>query len=194
MKWAESADGFIGQEEQRVKISNVLSDRYVHQLRADHESILIGKNTFLRDDPELTVRHVNGKSPVRIILSTDGVIPETAKIYQHTTGYTIVLNEKEAHLADHFEWIKIKDTRDIRVVLHALHEIKIISVLVEGGAKLLNSFIQSGYWDQAVIIRSDRELGMGIQSPEISGERLREIKTGNDIIKILDNPHDLSFT
>lgn len=188
LKWAESADGYIGQAGKRVHLSGPLSDRYVHQLRADHQSILIGQQTLLNDDPALTVRLVPGKDPVRIILGRSGNIPAASQIARHTDGYTLVVNEERACYADHMECIKVADTRDLREVLKALYELKLISILVEGGTRVMQSFIDAGYWDEAIIIRTEKVLGSGIAAPHQEGHEKTCIEIENDHLKILQ-PH-----
>lgn len=182
LKWAESADGYIGRSGERIHISHALSDRMVHQLRADHQAILIGQETLLNDDPALTVRLVPGKDPVRIILGRSGNVPPESRITQHTSGYTLVVNEERACYVEHMECIKVPDTRDIRGVLQALYELKILSVLVEGGARILQSFIDSGLWDEAYIFCSTTELGSGVAAPHIDGRILEQTQLETDTL------------
>jgi diaminohydroxyphosphoribosylaminopyrimidine deaminase/5-amino-6-(5-phosphoribosylamino)uracil reductase len=92
------------------------------------------------------------------------------------------------------ECIKVQDIHNIPALLILFYELKIISVLVEGGAKVLDSFIRSGSWDEAVVIQSDQLLRTGIPAPALTGTIKHQFKLKNDTIKIIQNPDDLSNT
>ena len=184
LKFAQSKDGLIGIKNQEIKISNDLSKRYVHQLRAAHQAILVGKNTVLADNPELTVRNRKGKNPIRIILGDKKEIPNQYHIFDKQAE-TIFFNDK-----------------NINVVLGELYQQKIISVLVEGGADVLQQFIDSNLWNEAHIITSDKNLIQhltfntqhSIKAPKIKGDAINTIQLENDTIQILKNPNALSIT
>ncbi len=184
LKFAQTKDGFIGIKNQEIKISNELSKRYVHQMRAEHQAILVGKNTVLSDNPELTVRYTTGKNPVRIVLADEKEIPENYHLFDKQ-AQTIFINNK-----------------NVNAVLKELYNKNIISVLVEGGADVLQQFIESNLWNEAHIITSDEEISQKllatsdnklIKSPEITGKLINTIHLENDMIQILKNP-DALFT
>src|SRR5437868_6012424 len=81
LKWAESANGKIGIDTERVLISNEYSDRLVHKWRSEEAAILIGTNTALKDDPSLTTRLWQGNNPVRLVIDMDLRLPSHLKIF-----------------------------------------------------------------------------------------------------------------
>lgn len=184
LKWAQSADGFIAlPDNKKVQISNEYTNRLVHKWRSEESAILIGTNTALSDDPQLTNRFWNGKSPVRVVLDAKLRLPEYLHIFDNTTP-TLVFNAIKQQRKKDIEWIKIPFSRDVlQEILHVLYEKKILSVLVEGGAKTLQSFIDSGLWDEARVITGTDFCGQGVSAPvlqkkafvrqeEISGDRI----------------------
>ena len=150
-------------------------------LRAAHQAILVGKNTVLADNPELTIRHWKGKNPVRIILGSENDFPKNYNIYNNDA-----------------KTIFIRGT--IKDVLQELYSKNIISVLIEGGADVLQQFIDSNLWNEAHIISSDGEISQKalatsdsklIKAPEINGKLINTFNLENDTIQILKNPNDL---
>jgi diaminohydroxyphosphoribosylaminopyrimidine deaminase/5-amino-6-(5-phosphoribosylamino)uracil reductase len=188
LKFAQTKDGFLGIKHQDTKISNELSKRYVHQLRAAHQAILVGKNTVLSDNPELNVRHWNGKNPVRIALGNENNIPKDYHIF-NTNAASIFLSDADCQplTADN--------------ILTQLYHKNIISVLVEGGAAVLQQFIESNLWNEAHVITADKEISEYqcneskdhlIKAPKIIGDIIHTIQLENDTIQLLKNTHDLS--
>ncbi|MDB5226101.1 MAG: ribD [Bacteroidota bacterium] len=168
LKFARSKDGFIGIKGERVLISNDLSQRHTHRLRAEHQSILVGKNTVLTDNPSLTVRYWNGKNPIRIILSDEAAIPENYHV-KNSEAKTIFIND------------------DIQTAIKKIGEKNIISVLVEGGANTLQQFIDAGLWNETHVITSNTELKTGIKAPLIHDELLTNIQLEDNTVQVFKN-------
>jgi diaminohydroxyphosphoribosylaminopyrimidine deaminase / 5-amino-6-(5-phosphoribosylamino)uracil reductase len=174
LKWAQSANHKIaGKNAERLSISNDYTNRLVHKWRSEEAGILIGTNTALLDNPSLTTRLWVGKNPVRIILDTDLRLPVSLKIFDGQVT-TIILNGKKD---EQTETVLFKKTdsgkHGVAAIISAIHELHINSVIVEGGSKLLQSFIDSGIWDEARVI-TNQELFIpdGVSSPELSGATL----------------------
>jgi len=163
LKWAQSSDGFIAKEDGKPAIiSNSLSRQLVHKWRAEEQSILIGKNTALKDDPSLNVRHWFGKNPVRIVLDRNLELPKQLNLHQDSQE-TIVMNTQKEHVEGHMIYKKYEG--DVRSLLTALHKESIQSVLVEGGAQVLQSFIESNLWDEARVFTAKENLIKGAEAP-----------------------------
>ncbi|MBI2729805.1 MAG: bifunctional diaminohydroxyphosphoribosylaminopyrimidine deaminase/5-amino-6-(5-phosphoribosylamino)uracil reductase RibD [Sphingobacteriales bacterium] len=169
LKWTETADSFIGNtDHSRLLISNPYTNRLVHQWRSEEAAILVGTNTALYDNPGLTVRLVEGNNPVRLVVDMDLSLPPQLKLFDKQTK-TIVFNtikqEEEENL------LHYQITNDVSVVhqiANALYKLKLQSVLIEGGAKLLQSFIDAGYWDEArVITNRELKIAEGIAAPQL---------------------------
>lgn len=176
LKWAETADGFIGVPGKRLRISNEISDKLVHRWRSETASILVGTNTAVSDDPALTTRLWNGLSPIRLIMDKNLNVPSSHKIY-HDDAPTIVFNSVKEEMTG-FDtrkmkglWFsKMESQQDlIPEILEKLYRLQIQSVLVEGGAKTLQSFIDAGVWDEARVIRNTTlRIDNGITAPSLT--------------------------
>ena len=162
LKWAQSADGFIWSDKQS-KISNDYFDILNHTWRTQESAILIGKNTALTDNPYLTSRLVYGPNPKRIVIDFDLELPNTLHLF-NTDAETIILNNKKEESQKNITFKKIND-KSITTILNALYELKIQSVIVEGGRQLLNSFIKDGLWDEIRKLESNVILNSGVEAP-----------------------------
>ena len=183
LKWAESADEKIGTGSGRVSISNQYSNRLVHKWRSEEASILVGTNTALQDDPSLTTRLWKGNDPVRLIIDMDLRLPSHLKIFNREIN-TVIFNKHKHEEAGNLTFYKIEEKNSIEELLKALYKLKIQSVLVEGGAKLLQSFIDASLWDEARIISNDQlTITNGISSPGLNNATLcKQEKYFNDTI------------
>jgi len=167
LKWAQSANGKIGSEKERILISNDYTNRIVHKWRSEESAILVGTNTALIDDPSLTTRLWNGKNPVRIVIDTQLKLPLTLSVFNKAAN-TLIFNFFKNATENNLTYIKADPANFIGKTLSALYELNIQSVLIEGGAKTLQSFIDRGLWDEARIITNE-EMVMenGISAPEL---------------------------
>ncbi len=187
LKWAETADGFIAAEgEMRLLISNEYSNRLVHKWRSEEAGIMIGTNTALLDDPSLTVRSWTGQSPVRLVLDMNLRLHASLKVFNKEVR-TVVFNTVKQQEEDKLLYYQLKKEESLLPqLLKALYELKIQSVLVEGGARLLQSFIDAGCWDEARVIRNDQlHIGKGLNSPQLSNAILKqETSIATDTLRI----------
>ncbi len=165
LKWAESADGFMDQNFQPTQISNSLSKQLVHQMRSDEHAILVGKNTAVHDNPSLTVREVEGRNPIRILIDFKLDVPDTFNIY-NDEAETIIFNSIKDLQDKHLKFIKIEKENSVRKILEKLYELQIQSVIVEGGRFTLQQFIDQNLWDEAVIFKNQNlTLQNGTKAP-----------------------------
>lgn len=170
LKWAESADGFIDINRENgspVVLSTPITSMYVHKQRAEHKAILVGRKTALLDNPSLTTRNWYGANPLRLVIDRTLSLPSNLKLFDHTTP-TLVFTEKVKAGEENLEYITLDFSKDILPqIFTVLYERKIQSLLVEGGTTLLQSFINSGVWDEIFVEHSARVLGEGVKSPII---------------------------
>jgi diaminohydroxyphosphoribosylaminopyrimidine deaminase / 5-amino-6-(5-phosphoribosylamino)uracil reductase len=171
LKYAQTADGFIaGEDFEQVQISNASSKRLVHQWRAEEDAIMVGFNTALHDNPALTVREASGRNPIRIVLDRKLQLPKThqlfnqeaATIVYHQAGFELNSTELNQNVS-----LQSLDYQlpIIPQILSDLYSRKIQSVLVEGGSKLLQSFIDAGFYDEIRVFNSKKMLHRGIKAP-----------------------------
>jgi diaminohydroxyphosphoribosylaminopyrimidine deaminase/5-amino-6-(5-phosphoribosylamino)uracil reductase len=150
----------------RLFITNDFTNRLVHKWRSEEAAILVGTNTAFMDDPQLTTRLWKGNNPIRLVVDMDLSLPSSLKLFNEAAN-TIVFNSikhdlKELTLSPFpmervgVRWYQV--TRDVSLVhqiTNALHQLKIQSMIVEGGASLLQTFIDEGMWDEARIIKNE---------------------------------------
>ena len=183
LKWAETNDGYIArafEDKSSAKISNSLNDSYVHQLRASHQAILVGAGTVNKDNPLLDVRHSEGNSPIKVILSPQLSVNIDSQLFK--SGKTLVYNSLKEDITEFFELIKL-DNWNLGKVLDNLNERGIHSILVEGGPTIIQAFIDAKEWDEAIILKSVKDWEVGVKAPWIGIPSVNEILTNNDIIK-----------
>jgi diaminohydroxyphosphoribosylaminopyrimidine deaminase / 5-amino-6-(5-phosphoribosylamino)uracil reductase len=170
LKWAITADGFISRPGGSAREDNFITRQQalslVHRLRAENMSVLVGKTTVLNDDPLLTVRHVSGRNPVRLLIDRNLHVPRNARMF-NTEAPTLVFNCVKEDRQANISWIKLEPVPDlVEAALKKLHETGIQSVMVEGGSRVLQSFIDKGLWDEAMVFQNpDLIFGAGLKGP-----------------------------
>ncbi|HEX5651584.1 MAG TPA: bifunctional diaminohydroxyphosphoribosylaminopyrimidine deaminase/5-amino-6-(5-phosphoribosylamino)uracil reductase RibD [Chitinophagaceae bacterium] len=170
LKWAQTADHFMSREagQPRLLISNELSNRLVHQWRSQESSILVGTATALADNPSLTTRLWPGASPLRLILDLSLRLPPSLHVFDQTVK-TIIFNKLREGEEGNLHYYKISESQNlVQQLLHALYQLKIQSVMVEGGARLLQSFLNEGCWDEARVITNEHlKIEKGLAAPRL---------------------------
>jgi diaminohydroxyphosphoribosylaminopyrimidine deaminase / 5-amino-6-(5-phosphoribosylamino)uracil reductase len=173
LKWAQSNNNKIaGAEEQRVFISNEFTNHLAHQWRSEEAAIMVGTTTALKDNPALTTRLYPGKNPFRLVIDMDLKLPVTLQLFDGTVK-TIVFNGLKQSEEEKISFYKInKDENIIPQILNVLHQLKIQSVIIEGGAKLLQSFINGNLWDEArIITNTEMQIPEGIAAPVLKNKK-----------------------
>lgn len=170
LKWAQSADGFMGLKNERTAISNEESLRISHQWRSSEDAILIGTQTAIVDNPSLTTRNLNGKNPIRIIIDKDLKIPKSHHIF-NSDAPTIIFNANRTETVGNIQYIGIEFLGLLpQMMLYQLYILGIQSIIIEGGAYTLNEFIKYNLWDEArIITATNLYLKNGVKSPIIEG-------------------------
>ncbi len=204
LKWAQTADGFIAlpptplrgrgafedSAGKRLHISNEYTNKLVHKWRSEEAAILVGTNTASNDDPELTTRLWPGNSPVRLIVDTHLRLPSSLKVFDQKVR-TIVFNNIKQEEKENLLYYKLgEDMSLVSQVANALYQLKIQSVIVEGGAILLQSFIDEGVWDEArVITNKQLTTGEGLPAPQLrNAVKTREQAILSDKIEMYNHP------
>ena len=189
LKWAESKDRFIApansNDHQKIHwISGELSQQLNHKWRSEEMAILVGTNTAFSDNPELNTRHWNGKSPIRILIDKDLRIKESSRIFNDSAD-SYIFNDRYNSSRANLHWIKLNFDRNVpEQICSFLYELNIQSVIVEGGAITLNSFIEKGLWDEARIFRSKTNLGKGVEAPKLNAAYHCLTHIGKDELRI----------
>lgn len=200
LKWAQTSDGYMAPlippkggtsepQTQRLLISNKYSNILVHQWRSEEAAIMVGTNTALHDDPALTTRLWPGPSPVRLVIDLNLRLPVSLKVFDGSVR-TIVFNTIKEDEKPNLSFIKLdKEKQFIPQLMDALFRLQLQSVLVEGGAALLQTFIESGSWDEArVIVNGELSISNGLPAPVLKNEQLvMEEKISTDTISYFRN-------
>lgn len=169
LKWAQTADGYIAADENsRTFISNDYSNKLVHKWRSEEAAILVGTNTALLDNPSLTTRHWKGANPTRIVLDKNLRLPTSLQVFDGSVK-TIVFNRLKQEQHPNLLYQQLGEEQAwMESLMSHLYKLSINSVLVEGGAKTLQSFIDAGFWDEARIVTNNSLwLYSGTASPKL---------------------------
>jgi diaminohydroxyphosphoribosylaminopyrimidine deaminase/5-amino-6-(5-phosphoribosylamino)uracil reductase len=184
LKWAQTKDGFIAREDNSSKwISSQESRKLVHKWRADEDGILVGRRTVEIDNPELTVRDWEGNNPVRVVIDPSNELSEDYHVKDGTVK-TLIYNSKEQFESENLAYIKIVNSKDIiTTIIMDLMKREIGSLLVEGGAHTLQSFIDLGCWDEARVFTSKSTFQKGISAPELKLQANSSASLGEDLLE-----------
>ena len=193
LKWAQTNDGFIDidrsseQYGQPFWITGGEGLKRVHQMRAEEDAIMVGTETALKDNPSLTVRHVNGKNPIRIVLDNQLRLPKSLNLFDYSTP-TFVFNSLKNQSDRNLTFIQIDFNENVPYkIMDELYRQNIQSVIIEGGKQLLESYLKIGLWDEAFVFVGDKEFHSGIAAPQ-SPEQLAHFEMlGKDELYIYRN-------
>ena len=192
LKWAETTDGFIApiskEEKAPVWITNQYSRQLVHKWRTEEQAILVGTNTVLYDNPKLDARDFSGNNPIRIALDKSGKISDKFHL-KNKSQKTIFITESKNFISTEnciYE-NTIFDTDLTSSICSILHKQEIQSVIIEGGSKTLQSFINANLWDEARVFIGQTTFQNGTIAPIISGNPVASFDIMNDELKIFKN-------
>jgi len=194
LKWAETANGFIApdkknrsSEKKPVWITNAYSRQFAHKLRTQEQAILVGTQTVLDDNPSLTTRDWKGTNPVRVVIDRTLKIPKTASVFDKSVK-TIVLTEKETPNSDEIFFEKVDFSEKIpQQICEVVYKHGLQSVIIEGGTKTIQTFIDANLWDESVQLKGNTSFNNGIKAPKLSGRLISEAKIKGDIVQRIKN-------
>ncbi|WP_394340976.1 bifunctional diaminohydroxyphosphoribosylaminopyrimidine deaminase/5-amino-6-(5-phosphoribosylamino)uracil reductase RibD [Oceanihabitans sediminis] len=170
LKWVETEDGFIApktkNENKPVWITNEISRQLVHKWRDEEHAILVGTNTVIQDNPSLTVRDYTGNNPIRVVLDKENSLDKNYAVFNEAAE-TIILKEHTA-----------KDICD------SLFSRQIQSIIIEGGSKTLQMFIDENLWDEARVFYGKTLFNEGIKAPVFSGKLHATEKILEDTLEV----------
>tara|TARA_S200000501_G_C20855380_1_gene757509 strand:- start:1317 stop:2390 length:1074 start_codon:yes stop_codon:yes gene_type:complete len=203
LKWAQSKDGYINDKNYKrgiTKISGKKSQDLNHLWRSNEDAIMVGKNTLLYDNPFLTVRNVTGDNPKRIILNKNLDLPRNLNVFNVDNNFIIVSDHSSYNIINNNDNNIILDFNDKNFLLNLMRELlnqKINSIIIEGGTKLISSFIENDLWDEIRFFTSNKELNDGIKAP--NHKKIKNMlnytknKIGDDNLHITKNLNLLKF-
>jgi len=194
LKWAQTADGFIAPKNQESGkpfwITGDASKQLVHKWRSEEHAILVGTNTVLKDNPQLNTRMWKGNNPVKVVLDQHLKIKPDAAVFDGISE-TIVITSKQHTAFPKLSKVKFEaidfDQNLPNKICEVLFKHKIQSVIVEGGAMTLNTFIDAGMWDEARVFTGTPQLKTGISAPQIEKKPSETTQIGEDTLNLYFN-------
>jgi diaminohydroxyphosphoribosylaminopyrimidine deaminase/5-amino-6-(5-phosphoribosylamino)uracil reductase len=194
LKWAESADGFIDADRDEnsppTRISNELTRIIAHRWRSQIQAIMVGTNTVIRDNPQLTLRGVEGRNPLRLTLDRKARLDPNRKIFDAQAETIIFVGHGQSKIyGERTECVEVCFDENLEEsILQTLYKRRIQSLMIEGGTKLIESFISKGFWDEARVFKSRILLTAGVKAPQVEGLRKSEENIGDNKLIIYKNP------
>jgi diaminohydroxyphosphoribosylaminopyrimidine deaminase / 5-amino-6-(5-phosphoribosylamino)uracil reductase len=174
LKWAESQDGFlapeklVSQERKPVWITNTYSRQLVHKWRSEEQAILVGTQTVIDDNPKLNVRDWSGNNPVRVVLDQNNRISKESFIFDDSVKTILFTKSKINFSAENTTFELIDFNKNIvPQILAVLHQNQIQSIIIEGGMKTLQAFIDQDIWDEARVFIGKTTFNKGTKAPII---------------------------
>ncbi len=175
LKWAQTLDGYMDSNQRNNTdresywITNDSLRIKVHQWRAEEDAIFIGANTILHDNPQLNVRYCAGKNPVRVTFLNQDI--DQGFCFFDNTQSSIVFNyEKEKNTGNTCFRKLSRDNNPQEEILRQLYDMNIQSLLIEGGQRTLQEFLNLNLWDEARVLIGNKCFGSGLQAPSIPFE------------------------
>lgn len=186
LKWAQTSDGFFAPADgSQFWITGTESRKLVHQWRGEEDAILIGTNTAAIDNPQLNVRYGNGSLPKRVVIDRILKLDKGLNIFDQSVE-TFIFNELKTEFDGKNKYIALEDFGRYvpEYILYQLYLQDVQSIIIEGGAHTLHSFIKAGLWDEARIFTGTATLTNGIKAPDIKGFEEESLSIGSDILTI----------
>lgn len=190
LKWAETLDGYFAPKDSMQKwISNDASKQLVHKWRSEEDAILVGAHTALVDNPALTTRFWTGKSPKKVLIDKNLSVPLTSRLFLTEAEDLIIFNAHKTDWTGNLKYIQLEnfDLYLPQNILYQLYLMDIQSIIIEGGVKTLQHFIQAGLWDEARVIVGNSNWNEGLKAPKLPHIPREQVTVGNDVLNICFN-------
>jgi len=185
LKWAKSSDNFISPQNQSKPfwMTSEKAKKTVHKWRSQEDSILVGTQTAIIDNPRLNVRLVSGKNPIRIVIDKKLKLSKDLEVF-NTDVKTIILNEIKSFSSGTNDYLKVDFNNLINQLLDKLYEFNIMSIIIEGGAFTINQFLNKNAYDEIRIFTTTKKLKKGVKSPITPV--IKKIYSNNDNGELLE--------
>ncbi len=192
LKWAQTMSGYIApyahqmskeEFEEKRHITGLLVQKQVHKWRTEEGAILVGSNTVQTDNPALNARAWIGKNPLRIVVDRNLKLANEFKVFDQQIPTWIVNSVKaESHL--NLEYVYFNPNENwLEVLSQKLYQAGIQSLIIEGGASILNHVITCGLWQEAQVFYTPKHFNDGILAPAISGTQVETFELDQSIFK-----------
>jgi diaminohydroxyphosphoribosylaminopyrimidine deaminase/5-amino-6-(5-phosphoribosylamino)uracil reductase len=187
LKFAQSSNGvFAPEKNEQLWLTHPYTKRLVHKWRSEASAILAGANTVLTDDPKLTNRLYFGHSPVRVLLDLQGNLPSGLNLFSDEAPTLLFRADGLGPIRDLPDSVTVfpvtEDEQPLQYLLRQLHDLKISTLMVEGGIKTLKAFIHAGLWDEALVLTGKHYLSEGRAAPRLPVAPNAVCRLGTDCI------------
>lgn len=181
LKWAQTSDGYIDilrneKSEQKPNwISGATERTLVHKWRANEQAIMVGKNTVIFDNPELTTRNWYGQNPLRLIIDNNLQLVKKFDIFNTSAKTTVINTISQKQISNTLSNIKLSSKNNFhQQIFSYLYSSNIQSIIIEGGQILLQSFIDSNFWDEARVFVGHNFFYQGKKAPILKNSTLTQ--------------------
>lgn len=196
LKWAQTKTGYMAPLKQAQRkpfwITNSYSKQLVHKWRAEEQAILVGTTTVLKDNPKLNTRTWFGESPLRVVLDAQLKLPAESFVFDQSVKTLVLVDESLSHKVPNqsenllFETINF-NAKVPEQICEVLHRYNIQSVIIEGGAQTLQSFMEANLWDEARVFEGENSIEEGLEAPKITERITSETFILNDKLTFYHN-------
>ncbi|ANH81247.1 riboflavin biosynthesis protein RibD [Niabella ginsenosidivorans] len=177
LKWAQTRNQIIASgTDTRLMITSEITNRLVHRWRTEESAIMVGAGTAMKDDPLLDNRNWYGRPPLKIVVSASGKLPEGLRMFQSGAD-TFIFNTRKEEEQNGKRFLRVSAAQFLEDMLNRLYRLQVQSILVEGGQRLLQSFIDAGLWDEARVITNTVMLAHGgLEAPKLHRHQLIKVQ------------------
>ena len=196
LKWAETNDGFIdrircnSEPEGLNWITDKLTKVLVHKWRTEEQAILVGTHTVMNDNPQLTAREWPGKHPIRLIPDIKNRLTNDLHVFDQLTPTYIFTSKNNVSCKDNLFYMPSLESDFPESIIKFCLENKIISIFIEGGTRMIMSFMKKQLWDEARVFKAQLSFGEGIKAPERPGEFSSYEKIGSSDLFVYYNKNN----
>jgi len=194
LKWAQTANGFVAPiresriETKPVWITNKFSRQVVHKMRSEEMAILVGTKTVIDDNPSLTVRDWTGNSPTRVVIDRELKLPSQCSVLDGSVKTYVFTAKNKTASKNETQYIQINFSKEIATqICDVLYEKGIQSLIVEGGPKTLQTFINANLWDESLVFSGHGNFKEGVSAPVFNGVLISEEKLKDDNLQRFKN-------
>jgi diaminohydroxyphosphoribosylaminopyrimidine deaminase/5-amino-6-(5-phosphoribosylamino)uracil reductase len=192
LKWAETTDGFIAPQKRSqqapVWITGKKSRNKVHQWRTEEQSILVGTQTVIDDNPQLTARGLDGNQPLRIVIDRALKIDRKANVFDSKAETLLISQKSGKGYPNNVRFATVDFSKPLaQQICNHLHQQNIQSIIVEGGSKTLQTFINENLWDEARVFRGNESFTKGVKAPKLQEILVDKSLIGEDELFIYRN-------
>lgn len=191
LKWAQTHDGYIDINRDAASpvginwITDPKLRMLVHRWRSESDAILAGAGTIRNDDPQLTTREWPGKNPLRIVLDREGSLEPGYRIFDGTAYTWLFTGVHSSIEAENLRVFSCQDPQTmLEQLMHELFNHHKLTLLVEGGSLVLESFVAAGLWDEFRVFTGKGTFGEGLKAPELPGAVTYNYLIGSDLLQI----------